>query len=98
MSKKPSLSAALHEASGKKTTDPATATEVSTSVPAPMSSVPPSRQGKKIVAGHFDPAVSKQLKLLALEHDTTVQALLAEALDLLFVEHGKAPIAGGDKD
>ena len=36
------------------------------------------------IAGHFDPAVGKQLRQLALDNDTTVQALLEEALnDLL---------------
>lgn len=40
------------------------------------SEVPPSRVGKKAIAGHFDPAVSKQLRQLALEHDTTVQGLV----------------------
>jgi hypothetical protein len=57
-----------------------------------------SRKGKKVVAGYFDPAVSKQLRQLELEHDTTVQALLAEALDLLFVERSKMPIAGSNRD
>jgi hypothetical protein len=100
VSKKPSLSAALHEASGKKPISPAqpSAASIPTPVPAPASELPPSRQGKKIISGYFDPAVSKQLKQLALEQDSTVQALLAEALDLLFVEYGKAPIAGGRKD
>ena len=55
--------------------------------------VPPSRQGKKAITGFFDPAVSRQLKQLALEEDTTVQALLAEALNKLFEEYGKKPIA-----
>ncbi len=36
---------------------------------------PPSRQGKKAITGHFDPAVSRQLKQIALDRDTTVQAL-----------------------
>ncbi|MBD2341967.1 hypothetical protein H6G64_34105 [Calothrix sp. FACHB-156] len=45
------------------------------------------------IAGHFDPAVSKQLKQLALEQDTTVQALLAEALNDLFEKYGKKAIA-----
>ena len=49
--------------------------------------------GKKAIAGHFDPAVGKQLRQLALDHDTTVQALLAEALNDLFVKYGKSPIA-----
>jgi hypothetical protein len=60
--------------------------------------LPPSRKGKKVIAGYFDPAVSKQLRQLALEHDTTVQALLAEALNLLFIERGKMPIAGSHKE
>ena len=52
----------------------------------------PSREGRKLVAGHFDPKVAKQLKLLAAEEETTVQALLEEALDLLFVKKGKGAI------
>lgn len=59
----------------------------------PASARPPSRQGKKAITGFFDPAVSRQLKQLALEEDTTVQALLAEALNKLFEEYGKKPIA-----
>jgi len=53
----------------------------------------PSREGRKLIAGHFDPKVAKQLKLLAVEGDTTVQALLEEALDLLFVKKGRGPIS-----
>jgi hypothetical protein len=94
VSKKPTLKDALHEASGKNLSPSESVSDASTSEPSQPRGVPPSRQGKKIISGHFDPAVSKQLKLLALEHDSTVQALLAEALDLLFVQYGKAPIAG----
>ena len=53
----------------------------------------PSREDKKLIAGHFDPKVAKQLKLLAVEDDTTVQALLEEALDLLFAKKGRARIS-----
>ena len=52
----------------------------------------PSRVDKKLIAGHFDPKVAKQLKLLAVEDDTTVQALLEEALDLLFAKKGRVRI------
>ena len=52
----------------------------------------PSREGKRLVAGHFSPAVAKQLKMLAVEEDKSVQALLEEALDLLFVKKGKGHI------
>ena len=54
----------------------------------------PSRDGRKLIAGHFDPKVAKQLKLLAVEDDTTVQALLEEALDLLFVKKGRERVSG----
>jgi hypothetical protein len=54
---------------------------------------PQSRQGKKAISGFFDPAVSKQLKQLALDQNITVQALLAESLNDLFVKHGHKPIA-----
>lgn len=49
----------------------------------------PSREGLRLIAGHFDPKVAKQLKLLAAEEDTTIQALLEEAVDLLFLKKGK---------
>ncbi|MHC5748578.1 MAG: ribbon-helix-helix domain-containing protein [Nostoc sp.] len=48
---------------------------------------------KLAITGHFDPAVSKQLKQLALSQDTTVQALLSEALNDLFSKYGQKPIA-----
>ena len=53
----------------------------------------PSRRGKKTLIGYFDPSVSKQLKQLALEEDSSVQSLLGEALDLLFQARGKPMIA-----
>jgi hypothetical protein len=45
---------------------------------------PKSREGKKTIAGHFDPAVAWQLRKLALDQSTTVQKLLEEALSDLF--------------
>lgn len=55
----------------------------------PASAGRPSREGKRLIAGHFDPKVARQLRLLAAEDDTTIQALLEEALDLLFVKKGR---------
>ncbi len=54
---------------------------------------PPSRQGKKAITGFFDPVVSRQLKQLALNQDKTIQLLLSEALNDLFVKHNNKPIA-----
>lgn len=53
----------------------------------------PSREGKRAIAGFFDPDVSKQLKQIALDNDSSVQELLAEALNDLFEKHGKSRIA-----
>ena len=53
----------------------------------------PGREGKSNVTGYFPPEVKKQLRLLAAEHDTTIQNLLAEALNDLFSKNGKPEIA-----
>lgn len=57
------------------------------------SPLPPSRQGKKTVAGFFDLAVSTQLKQIGLDENKTVQDLLTEALNDLFKKYKKPPIA-----
>ena len=97
--KKPSLSAALHAASGKNA-PPAVVAAALAAEPLQIvvadkkpQAVPPSRAGKKIVSGHFDPAVTRQLKQLALDRESTVQNLLAEALNDLFAKHGRQSIA-----
>jgi hypothetical protein len=51
------------------------------------------RAQTKLIGGHFDPAISKQLRQLALDQNSTVQKLLAEALNELFIKYGKQPIA-----
>lgn len=53
----------------------------------------PSRRAAKHVGGYFDPAVSRQLRSIALEEDSSVQALLAEAIDMLFQSRRKPTIA-----
>lgn len=52
----------------------------------------PVREGKKFIGGHFTPGVAKQLRLLAAEDETTTQALLEEALELLFIKKGKGSL------
>lgn len=59
---------------------------------APAAARRPSREGKRLIGGHFPPNVAKQLKVLAAEEGTSVQALLEEALDLLFVKKGKGRV------
>ncbi len=53
----------------------------------------PSRKSTKHVGGYFDPAVSKQLREIALAEDSSVQALLAEAIDMVFQSRRKPTIA-----
>lgn len=53
----------------------------------------PGRASTKLIGGHFAPEVSTQLRIIAAEDGTTIQNLLAEALDDLFVKKGKARIA-----
>ena len=80
MRKNISLSDALQEASGKTSI---TSAHRQAQV----------RKGTKIVSGHFDLEVNRQLKQIALNHDTTIQKLLAEALNDLFVKYKAKPIA-----
>jgi hypothetical protein len=54
-----------------------------------------SRRGTKLIGGHFPPEVSTQLRILAAEGGTTVQSLLAEALNDLFVKKGRNHVARG---
>jgi hypothetical protein len=56
--------------------------------------VVPSRAGRVLIGGHFAPEVQMALKILAAEERTTVQALLAEAINLVLARHGKPEIAG----
>ncbi len=49
---------------------------------------PPSRAGQRQVSGHFSADVVKALKQIALDRDTTVQAVLGEAINDLFEKNG----------
>lgn len=53
----------------------------------------PSRVGKKPVTVYYGKEAHLQLKILAAEKDTTIQGLHEDALNALFVKHGKPPIA-----
>jgi hypothetical protein len=58
-----------------------------------QSTKPASRRDKKGVLIYVSPAVSKQLRGLAIEKDTTVQALGIEAINLLLAHYRLKPIA-----
>ena len=48
------------------------------------------RAGKKKVTAALDPAIHKQLKSLAVERETTTEALLTEAIADLFAKHSRS--------
>jgi len=92
MSKKPSLSSALSQASGR--IPPGKAKSVTKSTSANGTAAQPGREGKKAIAGFFDPAVSRQLKEIGLKRgDLSVQDMLAEAINDFFTKHGRSAIA-----
>ncbi|HBS25823.1 MAG TPA: hypothetical protein DD827_01645 [Gammaproteobacteria bacterium] len=53
----------------------------------------PARKGAKHVGGYFSPEVSRQLRQIALEEDSSVQKLLGEAIDMIFHSRQKPTIA-----
>ena len=65
-------------------------------VPDPARKAQPGRVGKVSVTGYFEPEVRRQLRRLAADADTTIQALLGEALNNLFAKHGLTEIADAD--
>jgi antitoxin-like ribbon-helix-helix protein len=93
MSKKPNL-AAIVEAAGstRRAALPNHPTEVVEQDAVESRRTNP-RAGLKQIAGHFPPEVAWQLRALAVEHRTTVQALLSQALNDLFQKYGKPEIA-----
>ena len=83
----------LKDVSGKATQASLPAAEPEHTSAASVADMAPSRRGKVAVAAYFDPAVRKQLAILAVKEDRSQAAMLAEALNLLFERYGEAPIA-----
>lgn len=90
MAKSNALQAVLDRAKAGGDTPAALGQAVATPSAKPASS---GRQGTKLIGGHFAQEVSTQLRILAAEEGTTVQNLLAEALDDLFVKKGRGRVA-----
>jgi len=94
MSKRPNL-AAVAAAAGSTRRSPEVA-----AVPAPSAPTeaagrvgPRTRIGTKQIAAHFPEDVAWQLRALAVDRKTTVQNLMAEALNDLFAKYGKPEVA-----
>ena len=49
------------------------------------------RENKRAVVGYYSPELQRTLNVMAVERDTTLQAILGEAIDLWLREQGKHP-------
>jgi hypothetical protein len=61
--------------------------------PVPYAGNARSRRGKKGIVIYVDPVVAKMLRRIALDHDTTIQALGEDAINRLLERHGEKPVA-----
>ena len=80
-----------------QTQEPAAATPAPAANPAPApvarARVPAARESKVPVIGYFTPNLRQELKLMAVQERSSVQALLGEAIDLLMRHRGKHPFS-----
>ena len=68
--------------------------EAETETEAPATGSPsrtPARMGKKAISGYFSAEMSRDLHLLGLQQDKSLQALMGEAFDDLLRKYGKHP-------
>lgn len=59
----------------------------------PRSENQPRRAGTKPITVHYPKPVRDQLKILAVEQDTTLHSLIGESFNMLFAKYGKPEIA-----
>jgi len=91
MAKRPSLAANVKAAAG----EPALPPVLRTIEPPPAAPSPPleakrsaSRAGRKAIYAWVDPAEHRKLKKLSLDTERSIDALVTEAVQLLFERHG----------
>lgn len=53
---------------------------------------PPSRQGRKQIAGFFSPDMSFAMHMLARRQGRSLQALMTEAFNDVLGKHGESPV------
>ena len=61
--------------------------------PGPEPAAEPVKRKRVALYAEITPEARRQLRILAAEQDTRIEALVAEALNLLFEKHGKPPVA-----
>ena len=99
MSKRPNLAAVAAAAGSiRRSLEEPTQSVVKAPAEVTRRSAPQTRIGTKQVAAHFPEDVAWQLRALTVDRKTTVQNLMAEALNDLFAKYGKPEIAPVDRD
>ena len=93
MSKRPNLAAVAAAAGSTRRAPEVVEPEVPKAVEAAVRAGPRTRIGTKQVAAHFPEDVAWQLRALAVDRKTTVQNLMAEALNDLFAKYGRPEVA-----
>lgn len=91
MQKKTSLASALRHSSESQ--KESAATGKSAAQPTEKTPTPSNRIGKKSITGWFDADVLKQLKMIGLDKDMSIQQMVGEALNDFFAKNGKPQIA-----
>ena len=61
--------------------------------PGPEPAAEPAKRKRVALHAEITPEARRQLRVLAAEQDTRIEALVAEALNLLFEKYGKLPAA-----
>ncbi len=95
MQKKTSLASALRQSSDsqKESAGADKAATQPTEKPRTTSLTPSNRIGKKSITGWFEADVLKQLKMIGLDKDMSIQQMVGEALNDFFAKNGKPQIA-----
>ena len=70
-----------------------TTTEVQPTSESTENKIRPSRKDKRHIGGYFTTDVYKQLKIIGVEKDMTMQDMMAEAFNAFFKINDKPPIA-----
>jgi hypothetical protein len=96
MNKRPDLANVLADAGGSRR-KPAAPKRVIEAPAEKQAYTQPGRVGTKPITGHFPKQVRDELKKLAIQRDTTLQGLMAEAFNDLFAKYGKPEIAPTEK-
>jgi hypothetical protein len=87
------LRAAMQGMAGTPQPTSSVAAIVPTEPTASKAARPPSRRGKRVVSAYIEATAAKQMRLLAVELDTSTQALLEEALNDLFRKYNRSALA-----